>query len=222
MTKKLWMCWFQGEERAPKLNKECIKRWKKLNPDWEINVLNHNTIPEYAPDFFHIIKDFKVAKHTQSDLLRLLLLKKHGGVWADASLFPTTPLSDFMDEVINETGFFTYRFSPRAPGARETVSWFLATHGAEHPLICKWLNKFSLSFSEPYRERFFLLHRTLSQLYDSDPQIKRIINSMVQISEKIPHSGNRMTIRKKGKNLLKSYMYKRPPFEILSELKNLN
>ena len=142
-------------------------------------------------------------------------------VWADASLFPTAALSDFIDSVINETGFFTYRFSPRASGARETVSWFLATNRPQHPLICKWLKKFSLIFSAPYRERFFILHRTLSQLYDADPDVRKIINGMVQISEKIPHSGNRMTIRKKGKNLLKSYMYKRPPFEILSELKTL-
>jgi mannosyltransferase OCH1-like enzyme len=48
----------------------------------------------------------------QSDLLRLLLLNKYGGVWADASLIPTTPLNTI---IIKEK-------------CRETVSWFLTTN----------------------------------------------------------------------------------------------
>ena len=72
------MCWFQGELKLPLLNRECIKQWRELNPDWEVTVLDNLTIPHYVPEFFEIVQDFKVAKHTQSDLLRLLLLKKYG------------------------------------------------------------------------------------------------------------------------------------------------
>ena len=57
--------------------------------------------------------------------------------------------------------------------------------------------------------RYFELHETLTDLYDTDDKVKYIIDNMIQIDEKIPHSAC-------GKNIKKSYLYKRP------NLKNLN
>ena len=51
MNKTIWMCWFLGEDHPsmPTLNRECIKRWKQLNTDWQINVLSDETIKDYVP-----------------------------------------------------------------------------------------------------------------------------------------------------------------------------
>lgn len=209
------MCWFQGENHSslPKLNRECIKRWKQLNPDWEINVLSNRTIPKYVPEYVEIIKNYRLRKPPAlSDLLRILLLSKYGGVWVDASVYPMEPLSSFYDNIVNETGFFTYRFIPRLfdeAGNRETVSWFLCVNKPNHYIIEKWkskfINRFKANANHPSSWRYFTFHQCLTDLYDEDEHVKYIIDHMVQISTDNPLSGSGCWEHRK-----KSYMHKKP------------
>lgn len=214
-SKIIWMCWFQGvnDNSVPELNKKCIQRWRELNPDCKVNVLSNDTIKKYAPEFFDITKnspDRSLA--ARSDLLRILLLSKYGGTWADASVYPMKPLSDFYHDIINETGFFSYRFNPRSKnrikGDRETVSWFLCVDKSNHYIIEKWKTKFISEFKNNKRWKYFTFHQALADLYDEDKQIKFIIDNMIQISQKIPHS--RCRNKSKHPKVLESYVYKRP------------
>ena len=224
MNKTIWLCWFQGanDPNIPRLNRVCIRRWVELNPDWEVNVLCNSTIRQYVPEFFDIVKNSPNGGRTaaaRSDLLRILLLSKYGGTWVDASVFPTLPLSNFFHHVMNDTGFFTYRFIPRSTsqdvGDRETVSWFLCTDGPVHPLIESWktafIKKFKLQnrFHELNKWKYYTFHETLCELYDSNPQVKYTIDNMVQIDP-------RNIINLAGHDWEKrtnSYMYKRPNFK---------
>ena len=52
---------------------------------------------------------------------------------------------------------------------------------------------------------YFTFHETLTELYDTDPVVKTLLNDMVQINEKIPHSAQHGWHSKKP-----SYVYKRP------------
>jgi len=213
-NKTIWMCWFQGENHRSlnNHNRACIKKWRDLNPDWDIKVLSSKTIPEYVPEYSDILNNSPRRKMpAMSDLVRILLLSKYGGVWADASVYPMLPLSEFYDKVVNETGFFAYRFVPRMEkrtGIKETVSWFLCADHADHYLIKRWKEEFVKKFQSLKRWPYFTFHSTLSYLYDTDPKIKEIIDSMVHIHEGIPHSA----LAKRGgwENREESYLYKRP------------
>jgi hypothetical protein len=205
------MCWFQGENDSsiPSLNRECIKRWRELNPDWKVIVLSDKTIDQYVPEYFDIINNSPPRKMAAcSDLLRILLLSKYGGVWCDTSVYPMLPLNKFYKKIINHTKFFTYRFIPRGGYNRrkkcETVSWFLCADEPRLYLIEKWKEAFVNNFKTMQRWPYFTFHETLTELYDSDPVIKQSLNDMIQISEKIPHSGNPWGKRKE------SFLYKRP------------
>jgi len=57
MNKTIWMCWFQGEDdpEMPKLNRKCINRWIKFNPDYDVNILSDSNIMDYVPEFYDII-----------------------------------------------------------------------------------------------------------------------------------------------------------------------
>lgn len=223
MNKTLWMCWFQGEEDASLhgLNKKCIERWREFNPDWEVNVLDNQGIREIIPEYFEIIGDNKVLLATCSEVVRILLLRKFGGVWADASVYPMDPLDAFIPEILNDVGFFTYRFIPRAlskrRGDRETVSWFLVADRSEHPLIVKWADAYLSRFKDwPDEPKYFQFHEDLASLYDTDEQVKHTIDNMVQISEKIPHSARYFGWERREP----SFMYKRPkkiPDEFLKQ-----
>ena len=225
MKKTIWMCWFQGEEdeSIPKLNKECIKRWRELNADHDVRVLCNKTIPEYIPEFVDIIKSSPNRSHqAQSDLLRVLLLAKYGGIWADTSVFPMQPLSDFYNEIVNDTGFFTYRFMPRVlnktMGDRETVSWFICTNKTDHYLVEKWKTEFAHRFTTMNNWKYFTFHQTLTDLYDEDVKVKFIIDNMVQINEKRPHSAMQNWKNKNlpvSQHMLDSFMYKRPKYDLI-------
>lgn len=204
MNKTIWMCWFQGKNsKMPWLNKSCIKRWKEINPDWKFHLLSSDNISEYCEDFNAIIKKER-SLAANSDLLRLLLLSKHGGVWVDASVLPINPLSSFYKKIINKTDFFSYRFKPRTLD-KETVSWFLCAKNPNNYLINRWRDKFIEIYTESKYWQKYSIHKCLSLLYDEDPDIRYIINSMTQIDQKIPHSAERNWNKR-----TKSYMYKRP------------
>ena len=222
MNKTIWMCWFQGEDdkSMPKLNRECISRWKELNPTWQVNVLSSETIGDYVPEYFEIVKKSKFDRNfaEKGDLLRLLLLNKYGGTWVDASLYPMLPLDDFISDILNDVGFFTYRFMNRLD-RRETVSWFLVANSPNQYLIKTWLDAFVGEFiNSPVDwntgkvgdevidpDMYFEVHASLTRLYDTDVKIKYVIDNMVQISESIPHSA-----QGSWKNRQDSFMYKRP------------
>jgi hypothetical protein len=214
MNKTIWMCWFQGEdhESLSGLNRKCINRWKELNPTWEVNVLSDKTIADYVPEYFDIVKNSpKRNIQARADLLRILLLSKFGGVWADVSVFPMESLSRFYHKVLNETGFFTYRFIPRGgygTDSLETVVWFLCTKEPNHYLIDEWKHSYIENFINLQSWRYFTFGETLTTLYDSNKKIKSIIDGMVQINEKIPHSALKLG----WGNKKPSYLYKRPNF----------
>jgi len=227
MNKTIWMCWFQGENDTgmPPLNQECIKKWRQLNPGWQVNILSNKTIANYVPKYFDIIKESKFDRNlvAKSELIRLLLLNQYGGIWADASVYPMLPLDHFIYNILNDTGFFAYRFKKRSY-RREIASWFLAANSQRHYLIKAWLDEFIDDFlfgpldwntgkirgNVVNPSKYFEAHKALTRLYDRDDRIKYTIDNMVQIDEKIPHSA-----LSDWSNRLPSYLYKRPKKQLL-------
>lgn len=192
----IWSCWFQGEEDAslPYVNRVCLSLWRQLNPDRQFIVIDDQNIDFYAPDYRRLLSQIRHERSfaAKSDLLRLLLLQRHGGVWVDSTLLPMFPLDFFLPQLLNSSGFFSYRFIPRLchvafAGDRETVSWFLAVNTASHPLITAWLERFTHYFLTSEDDRFFAIHHCLTELYDSNHDIRTVLGKMPQICERIPH-----------------------------------
>ena len=94
IPKIIWGYWDTGIENAPDIVQKSIKNWKKNNPDWKINILNENNLQEYInTDLFDEITVKNSFKQKKADLIRLLLLKKYGGIWLDASIFLSESLN---------------------------------------------------------------------------------------------------------------------------------
>jgi|19_taG_2_1085344.scaffolds.fasta_scaffold00733_7 hypothetical protein len=215
MIRKIWTCWFQGEDDPgmPELNRICKKRWIEFNDQWDYTVITNDNIAEYIPEYCAMMHSYGHEFHrsytNKADVLRLFLLQKYGGVWADTSVYPMMPLDDFYDEIVNETGFFTYRFFPRSIkkklGDREAISWLFITREPDNYLISRTKDKLVKRYLAKDAYKYFSLSEAMCELYDSDEKAKHIIDNMVQISEQIPHSA-----LKSWKLREPSYMYKRP------------
>ena len=214
-NKNIWICWFQGlsDPNIPSLNKTCINNWIDLNKDFKVNLVTDKNIHEYAPEYIDIVEkyEYKYPRNytNKSELLRVLLLDKFGGTWVDSSVYPMAPFNSFYNEVMNDTGFFTYRFFPRSKcknmGNRETVSWFVSVDRVNHPLMIKLRDGIVNRYLSNRPYKYFTFHDVLSDLYDRDKEVKHVIDNMIQIDEKIPHSA-----LKSWGNRLPSYLYKRP------------
>ena len=125
IPKIIWILWLQGFEDAPDVVKKCLASWKKHNPTWKINLLDETNIKEYI-DAEKIIGSHytKISRQALSDIVRINLLAKYGGVWTDATCFCCKPLDDWLGSYMVSGGFFAFS----NPGNdRPISSWFLAS-----------------------------------------------------------------------------------------------
>eukprot|EP00986_Skeletonema_menzelii_P006891 scaffold2615_cov151-Skeletonema_menzelii.AAC.4 len=123
MPKLVWMYWDQGLAHLEELSKDdppnryaadfsCVKAMMEMNPSWNVMILNEESAKDYAPIFASVVCNetlySMLGPTMKGDLLRLELLSRYGGVYADTSICPLKPFDDFITEWVgNETnGFF--------------------------------------------------------------------------------------------------------------------
>lgn len=137
IPKKIWSFWHTEEQ--PEFIRKCIRTWKEKNPDYEIHVLSEQTISNYLGKYeTEQIKNWKYndSKQRLSDLVRLSLLSKYGGIWLDASI------------VCYESFDWIYSFDDETcilfsiPQFSTIDSWFIA---------CTPNNKFIKRVNEEFR-----------------------------------------------------------------------
>ncbi|NUQ82470.1 MAG: hypothetical protein HUU10_12730 [Bacteroidetes bacterium] len=132
----LWMYWHQGADQAPHLVKTCIDSWKSMNPGWDLRLLDQNSMKSYMEWTFPVLYDPVLSIVANSELLRVNLLSRYGGVWADATCLCLQPLDEWIDKAMGD-GFFAFS----NPGAdRLLSSWFLAAVPG-NPLVLDWKNR---------------------------------------------------------------------------------
>lgn len=123
ISKTIWIYWDQGEKNAPYIVKECIESWRCKNKEWEVVVLDKSNVDNIIESEVNKNNYSKLSIQTRSDLLRLLLLKKHGGVWVDATVYCFDPLDNWLYSSVSN-GFFVFCH----PGKDRLISsWFIAS-----------------------------------------------------------------------------------------------
>jgi mannosyltransferase OCH1-like enzyme len=109
-----------------------INQWKYLNPTWTINVLSKDTLSLYIktselPDGFY---DGKESPQYSSDIVRIILLYKYGGVWVDSSIMLLKSL-DWVLEEFNKTDIhYLGYYMPSFTTIKDKPiieSWFIAS-----------------------------------------------------------------------------------------------
>lgn len=123
IPKQIWTYW-NSDELTPVVQK-CINTWKKHNPDYTVNIVTPKNIREYL-DFDVKGVKFNNSAARESDIVRLNILQKYGGVWCDASILMTRPF-DFETNSNHEfVGYYIehYITKPQWPCIE---GWFFAT-----------------------------------------------------------------------------------------------
>lgn len=161
--KIVWSLWLQGEENAPFIVKHCIASWRRENPDWKVIVLDKSTIYDYISIDMPREKFDSMSPVEQSDLIRLLLLEKFGGVWTDATVYCMKALNEWIYEYV-KAGFFVFD----RPGPDRLISNWLIASNKNNPICTELRVRFQSFFSEntfkPETRLRSVLLRKFSQL----------------------------------------------------------
>ena len=127
IPRQIFLYWDQGWKQAPDLVKRCAETWPAYNPSWNIFFLDRSNVEEKI-NIPYLARSINLPLPALSDVIRLALLKHHGGVWADATLWCARPLDDWIDDVCQKAGFFAYEKPGigRRNSWRPLSTWFLA------------------------------------------------------------------------------------------------
>jgi len=127
IPKTIWTYW--DSEDLPDFVSKCIAKWRRLHPDWTIVVLNPKNLKDYLPETDIFKLKFADTKPRQSDFVRLHILPKYGGVWADASMIPTRSWDWVIEEQKKKGSDFVGYYRQGATTRPEypvIESWFFA------------------------------------------------------------------------------------------------
>ena len=107
----------------PEMVRMCLKSWQRHNSSWEFIFIDNKNLNEYI-DFKTELKlnREKIPLQAQSDIIRINLLNKFGGVWVDSTCYCTKPLESWLPKNL-DSGFFAFN---RPNTDRMISSWFLA------------------------------------------------------------------------------------------------
>lgn len=188
MIKTLYICWLQGFNKAPNIVKRCVQSWKYYNPDWTIVLLDNTNLKKYVniEDYIPDINKKEINNTALSDIIRVLLLKNHGGIWADATTFCNKSLSEWLLPYIKE-GFFAFK-NPTPDIVLS--SWFLYSEKNSY-IIKKWVDvvlHYYTIHNKPHT--YFWVHYLFGNLYKSDVLFKKkwdMVPIILSQSEKGPH-----------------------------------
>lgn len=130
----IWFCWFQGIENSPDIVKSCYEQLKKLSNGHKICIITRENINNYIslPDYILDKHKSGIISNTHlSDIIRIMLLAKYGGLWVDATCYFTEPIPKYYFKYpffCYQSDIFFYK------GFRIASSWLLACE-ADNVLI---------------------------------------------------------------------------------------
>lgn len=176
-SKKIWIFWWQGMDNAPELVKRCYQSVQENLSDWEIILLTEDNYKQFASFPEHIIKKLEQGYITLthfSDLLRLELLIKHGGLWLDATVLCT---SSNIPESILKSDLFVYQSQkPGADGKAVLMSsWCMYARTNNKILMATRDLLYAYWLKNKKMDDYYLLHQFFSIVCNYYPEeAKRI------------------------------------------------
>jgi hypothetical protein len=179
MNKTIFILWFQGFENSPEIIKKCIQSWKHYNSDWTVIVVDNENLIKYINinDYIDMIN--KNINYTAlSDVIRISLLRKYGGLWVDATTFCNKSLNEWLPSCISE-GFFAF---DKPGNDRLLSSWFLYAE-KDNYIVSQWFNitkEYYKINNSPHT--YFWFHYLFGDLYNSNNIFKEIWDKVPKIS----------------------------------------
>ena len=213
INKTIWLLWLQGWDEAPWLPQQVKKSWEIQNPDWKVELVNRDNLKDYVTDIDYVYQD-SISPQAKSDIIRLSLLKNHGGVWADATLLCMEPLDNWIGGATAPSNFWMYHGTGGGMNVKQgPASWFIIS-GKGSEIITKWKKE----CDEYWRVRsstdnYFWMDSLFKKLYETDNEFKVQWDAVPYISCEDPGQAHMFALGawKENSQEIKSLLDNNPP-----------
>lgn len=148
------MLWLQGEEDAPAVAQACIARMRHFAGGHPVHVVDRAAVFELVDIPMSVYERFDrglISAAHFSDIVRVWLLAKYGGVWLDSSVLMTKPLPSAVWESQSWSGrglTSSFRREPVCVDICEWQSYFWRSGPGDQ------LAPFVKEFLEEYLDRY--------------------------------------------------------------------
>jgi len=204
----IWSFW-DGPAMA-EVEKLALSSWRLMNPGWDVRVLNFESAMGLLQTESETLMTRAFIEKLNSwerktDLIRLMLLQRFGGVWVDATLFCTRPLDSYVFDMVGKANFSAPTWgiprqpcgSPAGPGFTNNFLSGLSNHflvAVPHSYIVeRWLYAFSqLLYNGPCGDsaewEYFFAQTVFESLIDTDPRFARMWEEALKLNSGDTHS----------------------------------
>ncbi|MET0424323.1 MAG: capsular polysaccharide synthesis protein [Actinoplanes sp.] len=179
----IFIYWGQGFDAAPPLVRACLAALKAGNPGERVHELTDETIGAYVDVPADIVAKLGDNKTHFSDLVRLVLLEKFGGVWVDGTCFVSEPLRPHIDEVLAKGSLFAFHYH-----GPYISNWLLAARAGSYAMHLWRAASFLWWEQRGELIDYFLHHHVFEMLYHLDPRFRAEWDEGVRLSTRPPHA----------------------------------
>ncbi|WP_448808648.1 capsular polysaccharide synthesis protein [Agromyces bauzanensis] len=170
----VWTYWDGPERDAPPLVRACLAQLRIVHPDARIlDAAAARELVPLPPLIEHRLADRPAHR---SDLIRVSLLERHGGIWVDATAYVPAPLTGPVTDRLR-AGAIYLRW-----GGQQISNWFIAARRG-NPLIA--LQRAALTAWWAERDElpdYFLYHRLHEALVAEDDDARGVAKRMPRVS----------------------------------------
>ena len=184
----IWICWFQGLENAPELVKRCYDSIVDNLINHEVILITSENMNNYVQFPDYIVTKWNEGKITHThmtDLLRLELLIKYGGVWVDATVFCSEKENKIPNYFFESDLFFFQCLKPGRDGhSHINSSWYICAKTNNKLLMaCRYLCYEYWKHNNTLID-YFLLHDFMAICLE---YYKEMWNSIIPRDNATPH-----------------------------------
>jgi hypothetical protein len=173
----VWVCWWQGEGQMPEMIGQCYKLLKKNRNCHPVHLITKDSYREYIQLPEVVLKRLHAKEITftfLSDVLRVSLLAKYGGIWLDATYWVTRPL-DF-----GQARFFSIR-QTRFKGGIANFRWTPHCLGAGSPYyVFDFIRESFICHLTLHKSivTYLLIDQVINIAYEEFPDFRQLVDNL--------------------------------------------
>ena len=187
IKRTMFIFWHESVENTPIIVKKCLESWKYYNPTWDIVIMDMTSYSNYIDEkeVVQIKKMFRIEKIEMTkftDVLRLFLLHRNGGLWVDATCFCNCPLDDWLPNYI-EHGFFVFDNLTRL--GKKTSNWFIYSEPNNYMIRMRKKGMLKVHTENPakFHKTYFMMHDVFDELYDTNRIFSDIFDNVLKTGQ---------------------------------------
>ncbi len=181
----IWIMWWQGQENAPELIRKCIESIRNNSVGAEVIVIDKNNYSQYVSLPSYIIEKHKkgiISFAQLSDIMRVNLLSRNGGLWLDATIWCSKPIPSDI-----------FKFAFWTPHTKEEKTPFVQNNRMHCFIMAGVPGSKILEYEKDFLNEYWKTHEVIIDYYLLDyslmlayynlSDVRKVIDSLPNTSE---------------------------------------